>query len=548
MSAPTFRLLPHVTLVFVGLFTIGFFLFAHEGLYDYDDYNYARYAHQLATGTFDLAPEPGHLDYTPLHQRFMVFGPVALFYKLLGVGIFTTTFWPLLCTLGTSLIFYLLYRQQAPVVASAAMLLLGLHYFTLNLSIYLYPDNVLMFFAAGSAAALLHGRRAAQKHPVWWGLSFALLNFAALLSKETIVYYLPFYLGVLLLDVWHRRHGNFWLAALSIGATLLVSHLLVYHITANDLLYHFHVIESVNEVRKVSNTSTGDIVARITYMPLQLLVGTGLGVVLLLVILAAIKSKRLSNDARFWLALAGSSLAFYWLGSTSLSYYNPNSLLPRMLTPLLPPLCLAAGFGLEYFARTGQGGWLLALGLLGCAAWLRSSISVVYELLGGFFALAAGLLSVGIGRKKVEWYGPGTVIFAGATLAALGLAMAIRPAYFMTKPSNSGYFAQQRLMQQELRGSAGGVVLMDNFSLHKCEIMYGFQVPTGLRFHPYAAYDTLRKVPSQPIWLLINRPVLNNDELIPQVITASVEQVLARFPHRQLHAQDNGVELYLLPN
>ncbi|QIL74458.1 hypothetical protein [Hymenobacter sp. HDW8] len=52
MSAPTFRLLPHATLVFVGLFTIAFFLFAHEGLYDYDDYNYARYAHQLATGTF----------------------------------------------------------------------------------------------------------------------------------------------------------------------------------------------------------------------------------------------------------------------------------------------------------------------------------------------------------------------------------------------------------------------------------------------------------------------------------------------------------------
>ncbi|MBC6607854.1 glycosyltransferase family 39 protein [Hymenobacter sp. BT188] len=546
MSASPFRLLPHFTLVFVGLFTIAFFLFAHEGLYDYDDYNYARYAHQLATGTFDLAPNPGHLDYTPLHQRLMVFGPVALFYKLLGIRIFTTTIWPLLCTLGTSLIFYLLYRQRAPVVASAAMLLLGLHYFTLNLSIYLYPDNVLMFFAAGSAAALLHGRRATQGQPVWWGVGFALLNFVALLSKETIVYYLPFYLGVLLLDVWHRRHGKFWLAALSIGGVLLVSYLFVYQVAANDVLYRFRVIESVNEVRKIGNTSTGDIVARITYMPLQLLVGTGLGVVLLLVIVAAIKSNKLSSDARFWLALAGSSLAFYWLGSTSLSYYNPNSLLPRMLTPLLPPLCLAAGFGLDYFARTGRSGWLLALGLLGCAAWLRSSISIVYGLLGGFFALAAVLRFVSVGRKKIERYGPGTVIFASATLVALGLIMALRPAYFMTKPSNSGYFAQQRIIHQELRGPAGGVVLMDNFSLHKCEIMYGFQVPNGLRFHPYTAYDTLRKVPGRPIWLLINRPVLSNDELIPQVINESAEQVLTRFPRRKLHAQDNGVELYLL--
>ena len=128
------------------------------------------------------------MDYSPLHQRFMVFGPVAALYRLLGVGIFTTTLWPLLCTLGTSLIFYLLYWRQAPVVASAAMLLLGLHYFTLNLSLYLYPDNVLMFWATASAAALLLGRRTEQTHPIGWGVGFALVSFAAVLSKETIVY------------------------------------------------------------------------------------------------------------------------------------------------------------------------------------------------------------------------------------------------------------------------------------------------------------------------------------------------------------------------
>ena len=54
MSDSAFRRLPHFTLVFVGLLTISFFLFAHEGLYD--DYAYARYAHELATVTFDFAP------------------------------------------------------------------------------------------------------------------------------------------------------------------------------------------------------------------------------------------------------------------------------------------------------------------------------------------------------------------------------------------------------------------------------------------------------------------------------------------------------------
>jgi hypothetical protein len=118
----------------------------------------------------------------------------------------------------------------------------------------------------------------------------------------------------------------------------------------------------------------------------------------------------------------------------------------------------------------------------------------------------------------------------------------------MRKPSNSGYFAQRRVLQRELRGPAGGIVLLDNFSRQKYAFFYGFQVPPGLQFRAYAVYDTLRPVPGRRTWLLINRPVFHNDELVPRVIPYSAEEVLARFPRRQLQVQDNGVELYLLPD
>ena len=36
--------LPDLTLVFVVLFTVAYFLLTHEGLYDLDDYFYSRYA------------------------------------------------------------------------------------------------------------------------------------------------------------------------------------------------------------------------------------------------------------------------------------------------------------------------------------------------------------------------------------------------------------------------------------------------------------------------------------------------------------------------
>jgi hypothetical protein len=171
-------------------------------------------------------------------------------------------------------------------------------------------------------------------------------------------------------------------------------------------------------------------------------------------------------------------------------------------------------------------------------------VGLVYGLLGGFFLVATKLATP---TRGIKAYGPGTVVFASLTLAAIGFLTAIRPTYFMRKPSNSGYFAQRRILQRELRGPAGGVVLLDNFSRQKYAFFYAFDVPAGLQFRAYAAYDTLHRVPGRRIWLLVNRPVFSNDELIPQVIPYSADELLARFPRRQLQVQDNGVELYLLP-
>ena len=83
----------------------------------------------------------------------------------MGVNIISATLWPLLATLGCAGLIWRLYRRREPVVAGGAMLLLGLHYFTLNLSNYLYPDNMLMFWCLAGAAALLRGRRAGPAGP-----------------------------------------------------------------------------------------------------------------------------------------------------------------------------------------------------------------------------------------------------------------------------------------------------------------------------------------------------------------------------------------------
>ncbi|UOR07286.1 hypothetical protein MUN82_09340 [Hymenobacter aerilatus] len=533
--------LPLLTLLFVVLMTVAFFIFAHEGLYALDDYFYSRYAHQLLNGTFRVQPDPLGLLHDPLKERPLIFGPVAGLYALLGINIISTTLWPLLATLGCVGILYALYHRRAPVVASAAMLLLGLHYFTLDLTRYLYPDNILMLWCLASAAALLRGRQATRRR-VLWGAGFALLNFAALLSKETIVYYLPFYLLLLGRDVLHRRHGRFWLAALLTGAALLGAYLWFYQVYTNDALYRLHLIEHTNEFMRDNNYLFGNraaLVARITWQPLAFLVNIGLGLMLVLAGVAFPLLRRPHSDARFWLVLAGSTLLLYWVGSTSLSQYNPITLLPRMTTPLLPPLALAAGFGVARLWQTGRGYWVAGGVLLALAVWLHTSQSALYALPGLYF------VGVGAWRRSQAARQLALPATAALTVLVLAAALSIRPVYFMRKPSVSAHFAQDRLIRQQLAAPAGGgVVFVDDYLIGNYDFYHGYQLPQNLQYRRYWARDSVQLAPGQQAWLLLNRATLSNDELTRTLIRYSPDSVLSWYPHRHLIAQDGRVELY----
>ncbi|WP_143435075.1 ArnT family glycosyltransferase [Hymenobacter roseosalivarius] len=547
MNTRPFVRLAFLTLLLVGLFTVAYFFLTHEGLYALDDYYYSRYAHQLATGTFQLAPDPMGLLVDPLRERPLIFGPVALLYRLFGINIITTTLWPLLATLGCAAVLWLLYGKREPIVAAGAMLLLGLHYFNLNLTNYLYPDNILMFWCLSCSCALLIGRRDGQLSVGWWGASFAVLNFAALLSKETIVYYLPFYLGIFLLDLRRRRNGQFWLTAFAMGAGLLLGYLLFYQVYTNDALYRIHLIERTNEFLKEGNYILGKrntLFYRLTMAPPNFFISTGLGGAVVLAVAALLNQRRQpDSDAAYWLALVGSTLAFYWFGSTSLTQYNPITLLPRMATPLLPPLCVAAGFGLRNFSRSGRGAGWIALALLACAGWARSSVSVIYGGLSVYFGLIALLANP---AARASWRRPGTYTFAALLLLVVGGTTAIRPAYFMTKPSVSSHFAQNQLIAGYLRPPAQGVVFVDDYLISNYDYYYGHKKPPGIHFRRYAARDSVRLESGQQAWLLLNRSTLTNDELTRKLIRYSAADVLACYPRRRLVAEVGKVSLYTL--
>jgi hypothetical protein len=378
-------------------------------------------------------------------------------------------------------------------------------------------------------------------------LGFALLNFAALLSKETIVYYLPFYLGVLIVDIRYRQNRRFWLTAGAAGLVLLTSYLAFYYLFTNDALYRIHLIERTNEFLKEGNYllgKRGALLARLTIAPLDFFIGTGLGTAVVFAVAALLNQRRLSDpDAKYWLALAGTTVAFYWLGSTSLTQYNPITLLPRMSTPLLPPLCIAAGFGLRNFARTGRGSGWLALALLACAVWARSSVSVIYGGLGLYFGAMTFLTRP---TARLPWLRPATPAFATLLLLVVGLMTALRPAYFMTKPSVSSHFEQDQLIRSHLQSPLTGVVFVDDYLISNYDFYYTYKMPPGLAFRRYAARDSVHLMPGQQAWLLLNRSTLTNDELTRKLIRYSAAEVLSHYPQRQLMAEVGKVSLYKL--
>jgi hypothetical protein len=327
----------------------------------------------------------------------------------------------------------------------------------------------------------------------------------------------------------------------------LTSYLAFYYLFTNDALYRIHLIERTNEFLKEGNYilgKRGALFNRLTTAPIDFFIGTGLGTAVVLAGAALLNQRRWpDSDARYWLALAGTTMAFYWLGSTSLTQYNPITLLPRMSTPLLPPLCIAAGFGLRNFARTGRGGGWLALVLLCCAVWAHSSVSIIY---GGLSLYFGAMALFARPTAQLPWLRPTTPAFAALLLLVVGLMTALRPTYFMTKPSVSSHFEQDRLIKSYLRAPTSGVVFVDDYLISNYDFYFDYKMPPGLVFRRYAARDSVHLVPGQQAWLLLNRSTLTNDELIRKLIRYSAAEVLSHYPQRQLVAAVGKVSLYKL--
>src|SRR5687768_9436040 len=113
---PAEKNLPKTAFFLTVVFTVAYYFLAHEGSYFFDDHFYSNYAQALLNGTFTF-------DDTPFPHLFVVFVPVALLYKIIGVSAYVTTALPLLCTLGCLCLIYVVLHKTNPVACAWALIL-----------------------------------------------------------------------------------------------------------------------------------------------------------------------------------------------------------------------------------------------------------------------------------------------------------------------------------------------------------------------------------------------------------------------------------------
>ena len=117
----------HIGFAIFVVFLLIYYFAAFDGYYGYDDLTYARYAAQVANGTF--ASSADHFSF-----RWGIIYPTGWLYKCFGIGDYSTCLSTLLYTLLSLIGVYAAAKHLGQWVAVAAMALFSLDYYTLYFS------------------------------------------------------------------------------------------------------------------------------------------------------------------------------------------------------------------------------------------------------------------------------------------------------------------------------------------------------------------------------------------------------------------------------
>ncbi|HXA00446.1 MAG TPA: glycosyltransferase family 39 protein [Cytophagaceae bacterium] len=428
---------------FISAFIILFWYVGFDGFYFYDDYTYSLYAYQFSEGKFSISDDI-------FSHRFMVFIPTAILYLIFGINDYSTILWPLIGALcSVALVFYLL--KSDPFRAAIAVVLLGLCFYPLFFSNKLYPDTVVSFFSFFSVCILF---KASDDKYLSKSCAFVFSVFCAFLSKETVIYFFPFYLIIFISDILSGLNKKFWISVAAFALLLFSAYFICYKIYTGSFFFRFEAIESGHYAFPLSyyHRTFTEIIPRLTYEPLLMLLGSEMIIPLIISIpyLFNFRFRHLKDirtDAGFWPVLVITLLLMIWFGSTSLHHYNPVSLLPRMFILLMPPIVVLASVSLADFLLITSKLMFVAVLFSICsvlAYFVNDKVYLIYCILTGIFMTLFFLH-----RKLVN--GKFKMVLPFLLMGTLCL----HPLYTMFKPTQTGYASEKKIINEYLKRKEG---------------------------------------------------------------------------------------------
>ncbi len=581
---------------FLGIFVVVFAVMSFDGYFFYDDNDYINYAHQITTGKFQIG------DNIFAHRLGIIL-PLATSYEVFGFSDVATVALPLICTLAC---LWALWRFFVPKNNSENIekntnwgiwtcIFFSLDFYTLFFANKIYPDVLLTLFTLGAVLVLFKRNNHAAvvcvptnniisppavvcvptNNIILSSILFVLFNFLALISKELIVYVLPFYMYVFAQDMQQKENNThsviFWKWSILLGIFVLGAYFGAYYYHTGDFFYRFRSIEDgrYEAVSSYFDKPISVLLARLTYEPIIMFV-SGTTMIVFAGALPSFwrvfrnvftKTTSANHIETYFTWLCVSILVCFWFGSTSLQVYNPIGLFPRMILFVVPFLAVLAGLNFHKIITNQKYQYFFSVIFLfsGIIAWQTvglktafiyflltfwiSFYEIIYQIIHkthrllpsprstwgydgstplGLFCKEKIVLKTlkGFNNHNPTWnVGNGNNLFF---MIGFVVIMLIHPVFSMLKPTETGYKAQKNFLQnyfsegKKLNPNPKNeqiIIFSDHTTQNGENIYFDFKKPTNITFKHYN--DTISIKNSSKYYLLVNDFSVEKPQNIP---------------------------------
>jgi hypothetical protein len=479
-----------------------------------DDIAYINSALSMIEGSYKFTP-------SVFTQRFLVFLPVSLLYRLFGVNIYSSTVHLLMFAIFHTIIIYYLGNKIKNGMGILAALLFGLNPLTLFLTVELLPDLICSTFILVALYFLYSSEEDTKTNKKrFHGFLFSAFLFLSILAKENIMFYLPFFLFICIRS--YRLNYKFWNTAFLTFAALILLLGLFYKMQTGYFFYKLSAIESEHNlsVWSYQYASGSSLLKRVIFGLYYLLLGDS-SLVLLTVLIApllfSIRNMIKEKSLRFWIYNFLFLLVIYQYGSTSLKSYNPIPLIPRMFFCLLPPMCLLAGYSMQEIISNKRNKWIYIM-LITSAVSAMVCIQVYHlsktTLICTLVIFTTSLLAILVNNTRLKIL----ILFFPVIFIFVYSANNLRTNTDITKETYDNYIGKLPY---------NSIVIMNDRSI-LANKYYNFNNSNQLMFIDWANIEKVSVLPSQkgkPVYLLIDYKEVQSlhvsyNEYIPKFINS----------------------------